>query len=348
MSTSSAALVTQRAQRQAYYDELSGQHLAPLWESLSKLVPPEPQPKAQAHAWNYLKVREHLLTAGGLISAEEAERRVLVLENPGLRGESRITDTLYAGLQLILPGEVAAAHRHTQSALRFAMEGQGAYTAVDGERVPMAPGDFIITPAWVWHDHGSESDGPVIWMDGLDVPLVDFLKTGFREQHADTAQTLRRSEGAAQLRYGSGLLRPDDTRTSTSPLFKYPYDRTREVLDLISRTEPADPHRGFEVRYVNPTTGDSAMPTVAAGMRLLPAGFKTRPYRSTDGAVMVLVEGRLRVSVGGQHVVLEPKDVLAVPAWQSTVIEAEVDSVVFTFSDAPVHQKLGLWRESRG
>jgi hypothetical protein len=78
---------------------------------------------------------------GTLITAREAERRVLVLENPGLRGASSITRTLYAGLQLILPGEVAPSHRHTQSALRFVLEGKGAYTAVDGERASMHPGD---------------------------------------------------------------------------------------------------------------------------------------------------------------------------------------------------------------
>ena len=179
--------------REAYYETLSGHSLAPLWASLARLVPSEPKPAAQAFAWKYADVRPQLMEAGNLISAEEAERRVLVLENPALKGQSRITDTLYAGLQLILPGEVAPAHRHSQSALRFAIEGHGAYTAVNGERVAMEPGDFIITPAWTWHDHGSESDGPVVWLDGLDVPLVTFLHAGFREQHESAAQSVQRS-----------------------------------------------------------------------------------------------------------------------------------------------------------
>jgi len=287
------------------------------------------------------------MEAGNLISAEEAERRVLVLENPALKGQSRITDTLYAGLQLILPGEVAPAHRHSQSALRFAMEGRGAYTAVNGERVAMEPGDFIITPAWTWHDHGSESDGPVVWLDGLDVPLVTFLHTGFREQHESAAQSVQRSEGETQLRFGSGLLRPEDVRTTTSPLFKYSYSRTRDALALIARREEIDRWRGFEVRYVNPTTGEGAMPTIAAGMRLLPAKFRSRSYRSTDGAVLVGVEGSVRVTVAGEAITLQPKDVLAIPAWQPHVLEADEESVVFSFADAPVHQKLGLWREER-
>lgn len=330
-----------------YYQDLAQQSLAPLWVSLSRLVPVEPKPTARPFAWSFANVLPRLLEAGRLITAEQAERRVLVLENPALPGQSRITDTLYAGLQLILPGEVAPAHRHTQSALRFAMHGRGAYTAVSGERVAMAPGDFIITPAWTWHDHGSHADGPVVWLDGLDVPLVNFLHAGFRQQHEEAAQTLQRAEGESLLRYGSGLLRPDDAKTTTSPLFKYSYERTREALALIARREEIDPHRGYEVRYVNPTTGDAAIPTIGASMRLLPKGCLTRPYRSTDGTILVGVEGRLRVTIDGKVFTLAPQDVLAVPGWHLHEIEAEAESVFFSFSDAPVHQKLALWREER-
>ncbi|WPG41525.1 gentisate 1,2-dioxygenase [Variovorax sp. EBFNA2] len=338
---------SQLSERESYYSELGNHSLAPLWASLARLVPPSPQPSAQAFAWKYAEIRQHLLTAGNLITAEEAERRVLVLENPSLSGQSRITDTLYAGLQLILPGEVAPAHRHVQSALRFAIEGEGAYTAVNGERVSMSPGDFIITPAWTWHDHGSESSGPVVWLDGLDVPFIDFLKAGFREQYEHASQIAHRSEGEARLRFGSGMLRPSDKPTNSSPLFKYPYDQTKAALALISKTEEIDAHRGFEIRYINPTTGGDALPTISAGMRLLPDGFKTSPYRSTDGSVIVLVEGSLRATVADKEITLSPKDVLAIPAWASVTLEASGETVLFNFSDAPVHQKLGLWREER-
>lgn len=333
----------------AYYQDLTRQSLAPLWVSLARLVPVEPRPVAQPFAWSFAAVLPRLLEAGELITAEQAERRVLVLENPALTGQSRITDTLYAGLQLILPGEVAPAHRHSQSALRFAMHGHGAYTAVNGERVAMAPGDFIITPAWTWHDHGSHADSPVVWLDGLDVPLVSFLHAGFRQQHEDAAQSLQRAEGESLLRYGSGLLRPDDAKTATSPLFKYSYERTREALTLIARREEIDAHRGYEVRYVNPTTGEAAMPTIGASMRLLPKGCRTRSYRSTDGTVLVGVEGRLRVTIEGRVFTLAPQDILAIPGWHRHQIEAEgeTDAIFFSFSDAPVHQKLALWREER-
>lgn len=338
---------TQAEERTRYYATLADEHLGPLWESLKGLVPSEPRPRAVAHQWKYADVRQRLIAAGELISAEEAERRVLVLQNPGLPGASQITDTIYAGLQLILPGEVAPAHRHTQSALRFVIEGEGAFTAVDGERTSMHPGDFIITPAWTWHDHGSEGSGPVVWMDGLDVPLVRFLGAGFREEYNDNAQSITRPEGDADARYGLGLLPVDMKPQPTSPIFNYPYSRTREALHRVAQTGEPDPHFGFALRYVNPTNGDWAIPTIAAGMRLLPAGTTTRGYRSSDGAVLVLVEGRLRARVGDAAFDLAPKDIIALPGWTNYRFEASEDAVFFVFSDRPVHEKLGLWREQR-
>lgn len=340
--------MTISAERESYYRELDAENLGPLWESLKGLVPSEPSPRAVPYKWSYEAVRPRLLQAGNMITAEEAERRVLVLRNPGLDGLSQITDTLYAGLQLILPGEIAPAHRHSQSALRFVIEGEGAYTAVDGERTTMRAGDFIITPAWTWHDHGSHSDGPVVWMDGLDVPLVGFLRTGFREEHAEHEQAITRAEGTAEASFGSGLLPLDQRSTHTSPIFNYPYERTREALHVLGRNSDPDPHAGFALRYVNPTNGDWAIPTIATTMRLLPKGLRTRPYRSTDGAVLVVVEGRMKAEVSGRPFALGPKDTLAIPAWQFHGFEAEEDTVTFIYSDRPVHEKLGLWREQRG
>lgn len=148
--------------RQAYYDRIAKDHMTPLWEVLGALVPKQPSSPALPTLWRYANLRDQVMEAGRLITAEQAERRVLILENPGLPGQSAITQSLYAGLQLILPGEVAPAHRHTQSALRVVMDGEGAYTAVDGERTTMRRGDFIITPSWTFHDHGNLGDQPVV------------------------------------------------------------------------------------------------------------------------------------------------------------------------------------------
>src|SRR5512135_2896710 len=179
MATEQAAART--PERQAFYDRIAPANLAPLWEQLHSLVTPAPVTKAQPAIWHYRDVRPYLMQSGSLITAQEATRRVLMLMNPGLGGQASITGSLFAGLQLIMPGEVAPAHRHSQSALRFIIEGHGAYTAVDGERTIMEYGDFIITPSWTWHDHGNDSDRPMVWLDGLDVPLVRILDASFAE-----------------------------------------------------------------------------------------------------------------------------------------------------------------------
>src|SRR5213083_191300 len=163
------------AERKDLYQRLHEKNTAPLWEVLAKLVTSEPQSACVPALWRYDEIRPLLMDAGRLITAKEAERRVLVLENPGLRGQSKITTSLYAGVQLVMPGEVAPAHRHTQSALRFVLEGHGAHTSVGGERTRMEPGDFVITPAMHWHDHGNASDQPMFWLDGLDIPIVQIL-----------------------------------------------------------------------------------------------------------------------------------------------------------------------------
>jgi len=144
----------QQVQLEALYGEMRPHQLAPLWEVLAELVTPVPSGPVKTHSWSYATARDYLMRAGDMISAAQAERRVLILENPGLPGQSAITTSLYAGLQLILPGEVAPCHRHSQCALRFVLEGNGAFTAVDGEKAVMAPFDLVLTPGWQWHDHG--------------------------------------------------------------------------------------------------------------------------------------------------------------------------------------------------
>lgn len=339
---------TRTPERQAFYAELAPRNLAPLWEVLHALVTPAPTTPCVPALWRYDEVRPHVMRAGSIITAREAERRVLILENPALPGKSSITHTLYAGLQLILPGEVARAHRHSQSALRFIIEGEGAFTAVDGERTYMRPGDFVITPSWTWHDHGNESDQPMVWLDGLDIPLVAMLDASFMEPGNAEQQMVTRPAGDALARYGSGLLPVDWKPASrTSPVFNYPYERTREALESMRRRDEWDPCHGLKLKYVNPANGDHAMPTIAAFMQLLPKGFTAAPYRSTDGTVYVCVEGRGETRIGEQSFVWGPRDILVVPSWARASHRAEEDSVLFSFSDRPVQEKLDLWREER-
>ncbi|HEY6334670.1 MAG TPA: gentisate 1,2-dioxygenase [Alphaproteobacteria bacterium] len=336
-------------ERDAYYARIAKDNLAPLWEVLKGLVPREPTVVEVPAIWRYNDIRSAIMEAGNLISAEEAERRVLVLENPALRGMSRITMNMYAGLQLILPGEIARSHRHAASALRFIVEGHGAYTAVDGERTIMSEGDFVITPPWTWHDHGNESDAPMVWLDGLDLPLVNFLNAAFMEPYPEERQPVSRPEGDALARYGEGIV-PDGYRGNgkCSPVFNYPYARTREALEKMRRTGEWDPCHGLKVRYVNPINGDYAMPTMGTFMQLLPNGFAATPYRSTDGIIFACIEGRGRTRVGDMVLEWGPRDVFVVPSWHWYTHEADSDAVLFSFSDRPVQEKLGLWREQRG
>ena len=334
------------AERKAFYQRIDREHLSPLWEVLGDLVPQTPRTPCVPALWRYAVVREHLLEAGALITAKEAERRVLVLENPALRGAASITHTLYAGLQLILPGEVAPSHRHSQSALRFVVEGDGAYTAVDGERTTMHPGDFIITPSWTFHDHGNPGDVPVIWLDGLDIPIVAFVDAGFAERYPDEVQPVVKAEGDALARYGANLLPVDHVSSSlTTPIFSYPYARTREALERMRRDNRWHPCHGLKMQYINPTTGGPAMPTIGAFIQLLPRGFAGHPSRSTDGTVYCVVEGRGRTRVGDSVFDWQPKDVFIVPSWSRVSHDAQDDSVLFSFSDRPMQQALGLWRE---
>jgi len=337
------------AARQELYRRMDQHHLAPLWEVLHNLIPNEPSTPSKPALWKYKHARPYLMEAGKLITAKEAIRRVLILENPGMRGESCITQSLYAGLQLILPGEIAPSHRHSQSALRFIVEGSGAYTAVDGERTVMHPGDFIITPSWTWHDHGNPGAEPVVWMDGLDIRIVQTFAAQFHEPFAEEVQPVSRQEGASVARYGNNMVPVNAAAPfgKTSPIFNYPYARSRESLALMSRDQDPDPCHGWKMQYVNPLTGGHAMPTIAAFLQLLPKGFRTQPCRSTDGTIYSVVEGTGKAVIGDEKFEFEPRDTFVVPSWVPLILDASSETVLFSFSDRPGQEAMGLWREKR-
>ena len=313
--------------RKDFYRRIGAQGMTPLWEVLHNLVPPTPATPCVPALWRYETVRPFLMESGELISAREAVRRVLVFENPALRGASSITHTLYAGLQLILPGEVAPCHRHTQSAIRFIVEGDGAYTAVDGERVVMHPGDFIVTPAWTWHDHGHPGAGPVVWLDGLDIPLVRFFDAGFAE---NGVEEVSQATGSAESR-----------------TFSYPYAQACSALERLRATQPLDPRHGARHTYRNPLTDGYPTPTMAAFLQWLPRGFAGQPSRSTEGMVYCVVEGRGRTLIGETELRWGPRDVFVAPSWSPVRHFADDDAILFSLSDRPAQQSLGLWREDR-
>lgn len=339
----------QRTQLEALYAEMAPAHLTPLWESLAQLVRPEPKSPAHVHRWSYDAARDYLMRAGDLISAEQAERRVLILENPGMPGSSAIVPSLYAGLQLILPGEIAPAHRHAQCALRFVMEGEGAFTAVDGEKAVMRSFDLVLTPGWQWHDHGNPTDTPMIWLDGLDIPTVRHFDASFAEHLDVKAQAESAPPGDTLARYGRNM-RPirgstADRRPHNQPLFHYPYFEWRPALEAMARSAPIDPHLGHALEFLNPADGGPVMPTIAAHVRLLPAGFETQPRRSTDGTVFVVVEGGGTALIEDQAVTLHPRDVFVVPSWHRLTLRADEQLILFGYSDKAAQDKLNLFKE---
>jgi len=341
--------VNETAERAGFYERAAALDLTPLWTVISNLVKTEPSPKAVAHRWKYEEVRPFLMEACGLVSAAEAERRVLTLQNPGLRGLSRVAETLFCGFQVINPGEVAPAHRHTQSALRFIVEGSNAYTAVDGERTMMLPGDFVITPTWTWHDHENIGDAPMVWVDGLDTPIVNAMNTGFREELDEQQHPITKPDDSSVIEFGYAMA-PADFQPSRpgTPMINYPYRHARQILDSMRAHRPISPHHGHMLKYLNPLNGDWAMPTLATNMRFLPQGITTAPYRTTATTVFVIVEGEGVSRIGGVEMGWREHDVIIAPAWAVQEFEARRDSVIFSYSDRAVQEKLNIWREVLG
>jgi gentisate 1,2-dioxygenase len=306
------------AERREFYERLAARSAKPLWEVLANLIPPEPRPSAQPVLWRYEDLRPLLIESGEVITAQEAGRRVLILENPGLRGTSLITESLYAGLQLVTPGEVTSIHRHTATAIRFVIESEGGYTAVNGERAYMQPGDFVVTPSWMAHDHGNPASKPVVWLDVLDLAMVNLFNTSFAEDVA-----------------------PDAPKPPLRK-FAYPYPANRQALAQCS----LDPHRGKRMFY--DISQGYPMPTMGAFLALLPAGFRGRPVRSTDSTIYCCAEGQGRTLAGDVTLEWREHDIFVIPSWTHTSHEADGDAVLFGISDRPAQQALGLWREELG
>ncbi len=242
-----ASAVVANSDRARFSKEIAALNMKPLWERVMRL---KPGTAAAPAIWRWGDVRPLLARACELITAKEAERRVLMLENPALPGTTFATPTLYAGLQAILPGEIAPTHRHTPNALRFVMQGEGAYTAVDGQRIAMRPGDFVVTPGWTWHDHGNDGSAPVVWLDGLDTAFANLLGAHFREDYPEESQPVSKPAGG-------------------SPILSYPYERTREALEKLAKSGEPHPSHGWRLRYLNPVTGGDPFPTLTAFMQQL-------------------------------------------------------------------------------
>lgn len=306
---------------EAYYRELEARECGALWNVANEIEPWFPQPKSVPILWKWRDIEPLVRKAPELVSAEKAARRVVVLVNPGRKEWSAAAGLLYTGVQIMNPGEFTSAHRHQASALRFIMEGKGAYTVVDGERLSLGARDFVLTPNGTWHDHGVEAGGTqCIWQDGLDIPLMNSLDANFYEVHPQVVQT-------------PAPLPRENWKKPYSPVFLYKWDSCFAEL----RTEKV-----FE--YKNPLTGGSVMPTMGARLELIKGN--TRPIRHTGSVIYQAAAGHGWSEVGGQRFEWEEKDIFVVPSWTRYRHGAAAEAVLFSFNDFPAMQALGLYREA--
>lgn len=329
-----------------YSRALEARSLAPLWTALHALLPPERETRAVPALWRWTDVRPLLHEAGRLVEMERAERRVLVLCNPGLDGAYAITSTLYAGLQILMPGEAAPSHHHTPTALRLVVEGRGAYTTVEGVRCEMEPGDLILTPAMRWHDHGHEGTEPVVWLDGLDIPMV----RAFDASWASPMRPARAPETAtdsSQDEWTAAGLRPRASRYRDTgfPQIRWPWRAVRTALAAMAATSPA--RHPVVLRHVNPTTGQPPLATMGCEAQWLRPGERTRRERRTAGVVCHVVEGRGESTIGGMTFGWEPGDTFVAPPWHWVEHRnpSGAPACLFQFNDEPAVRALGLWDE---
>lgn len=328
-----------------YVESLRALNLVPLWPSLRAVLPPgQPRPNTRATAWSYQTLRPLLLKAGELTPIEKAERRVLVLANPGHGLEKmQASAAIYLGMQLLLPGEWAPSHRHTPNAVRMIVEGEGAYTTVDGEKCPMSRGDLILTPTGLWHEHGHDGDQPVVWLDVLDLPLVYYMEASY---HVDgPRQTVKPGSGEGGYVRGGVLPTPVFTRSARAyPMLRYPWADTRAALQALAAQQPE--LEAVQVTYVNPETGAHAQNILGYyALMLRPGQTLTLPVRS-PAMVFHVIEGGAEVRVADQAFTLAEADTCCAPGYTAVTLRnrsANVPGFLFIADETPLHTKLGVF-----
>jgi gentisate 1,2-dioxygenase len=330
-----------------YREAMAEEAISPLWPQMRNVLPHNrPQPLTRSCLWSLQRIRPLLLRAGELTPIEKAERRVLVLGDPGRGpGAMQATATIYCGLQLLLPGETAANHYHTPSAARIIVEGEGAYTIVEGEKCPMSRGDLILTPGGLWHDHGHDGKEPVIWLDALDLPLALSLDVSYAVE--GKPQPRSNQPDASQWAYAAAGLVPvnKDPRHPTYPLLRFPWSRTRPALEALAAH--AGPGEAVQLAYVNPETGAPCLPTMGFTAMMLRRGEVAEPPLRSAAAVFHVVEGRGASEVDGTRHRWSAGDTFSAPPFAAITHEAAGDAPAFLIriDEAPLQQKIGFYEE---
>ena len=340
----------------AYYRKLEQLDAGALWTVANEIEPWHPKSRSVPTLWKYQDLRDLVLESVNLVTAEKAGRRVVMLTNPARRDVSACVGWLYSGLQVMRPGEVASAHRHSASALRFIMEGEGAYTVVDGHKMTLGARDFVLTPNGTWHQHGVEESGAwCVWQDGLDIPLMNALEANFYAVHPDLYQPVGHPVNDTSDAWAVPGLQPCSANfgganwtKAYSPLLKYEWGPTYEALQRFARTTPGSAFDGVVLNYVNPATGGPVMQTIGCSMQMLRAGEATKAHRHTGSSVYQVAKGSGVSIIGGKRFEWDERDILCVPAWtwhEHANRSASDDACLFSFNDLPVMRALGLYRE---
>ncbi|MEX0317074.1 MAG: cupin domain-containing protein [Ruegeria sp.] len=329
---------------QDYRDEMDRAGVAPLWPMMRNVLPHgAPQPVTRPGHWTYGALRPLLLRAGELTPVEKAERRVLVLSDPGRGvGAMQTTSTIYLGIQLLLPGESAPAHRHTPSAVRIVVEGTGGYTVVDGERLPMEEGDLVLTPCGEWHDHGHDGDEPVIWLDALDLPLFVYLEGSYAIEGELQAQ--RNRPDASQVEYRAAGLAPTrrpGQRPRRYPMLRYPWTRTEAALRQVTIYGEGV----AELDYINPETGEDVLPALGFTAMMLQAGQTHAPPLRSSSFAFHVVRGEGETVVNGKVIQWGPKDTFTAPVFADISHSAGTEAFLIRIHDRPLQDKLGYYEE---
>jgi len=335
----------------AYYGDLEKKGAGALWTVANKIEPWEPVSSSVPMLWRYKDLRGDVLRSLDLVTPEKAGRRVIYLDNPGRSDVAAAVGWIYAGLQVMRPGERASAHRHSASAIRFIMEGSGAYTVVDGHKMTLGANDFVLTPNGTWHEHAVAEDGTeCIWQDGLDIPFVNAMEANFYEVHPDLQQAVTHPVNDMTRTWGNPGLTPGGGKWEKgySPLFKYEWDRTQEALHNLASVSDGSPFDGVLMEYVNPVTNGPVMQTLGASMQMLRPGEKTKAHRHTGSYLYQVCKGSGHSVINGQKFEWTERDIFCVPSWawheHANTSDSE-EACLFCLNDLPVMRALGLYRE---
>jgi gentisate 1,2-dioxygenase len=323
--------------------ELEGKQLSGFWKTRVPLHASE-----APYLWKWEGLLDGLTKASETIGIEQAERRAIRLVSPHLPTKST-SHTLQFTFSIVNPGEVARAHRHNMAAIRFVVQGKGAYTAVAGERFPMEEGDLILTPNWSWHDHHNDSEDPIIWLDGLDGPLIQSLNVLFFEEYEKEAQPVTRETGESASRLGFTRSPKTDANHLRGVPFRYAWKDTHKALKTMSDSE-RDPYDATLLRYINPATGGFTYPTMSCEIQLFKPRDRTRMHRHTSTALYHVFRGQGRTAVGEGQLEWKRGDSFVVPLWQWHSHEnlGDEEAILFSINDRPVMESLQLYREEAG